>query len=156
REKERSRRGDKERKISLSPRLPVPPSPCLPFSPSVFSGFTFQNHDREIVNGAGFADESGEGFIDAVAQSRGGAPAVLLNDFDQPPPRDLLPLFGEALGHAAEKNHHHAPRFFFDPASAVITERRDTDRKTADVESCHFARSPHQQRRIVPAVDVCQ
>src|SRR5262249_39306630 len=81
---------------------------------SVFSGFTFQNHDCEIVNRAGFADESGEGFINAVAQSRGGAPAVLLNNFDQTRLAELFALFVETFGHPVGINDHDVTRFDFD------------------------------------------
>src|SRR5262249_30798068 len=117
---------------------------------------TFQNHDGEIVNGAGFADESGEGFINAVAQSRGGAPAVLLNNFDQTRLAELFALFVEAFSHAVGIDDHHVTRFDFDPAFAVITEGCNADWKTADVKWSHFARSPHQQWRVVSAVDVRQ
>src|SRR5215510_13241375 len=97
-------------------------------------GFAFQNHDCQIVNGGSAAHEFGEGFIDAVAQTGGGATAVLLNDFDQARFAEFFLLFIEALGHPVGIYDHDVARFDFDPALAVVAELRDADRKTADVE----------------------
>ena len=50
---------------------------------SILPGLAFQDDDREIVNGAGFADEFCKGFVNPVANSRGCASTIFLNDFDQ-------------------------------------------------------------------------
>jgi hypothetical protein len=44
---------------------------------------SLEDHQRQIINGCGLADESGEGFVNAVADAGGGTFAVTLHDFDQ-------------------------------------------------------------------------
>src|SRR5262245_46911822 len=132
------------------------PAPLHPGAPLIFPGRTFQNHDRQVVDGAGAAYEFREPLIDAVADARGGAAAVLLNDFDQARLAELFALFVQALGDAVGIDDHDVARLDFDPAFAVIAERGDADREAADVEPRHLSRSPRQERRIVSAVDVGQ
>src|SRR5262245_22329469 len=76
------------------------PSPLHPFTLSIFPGRTFQNHDRQIVDGAGAAYEFRERLIYAVADARDGAAAILLNNFNQARLPELFALFVQALGDA--------------------------------------------------------
>src|SRR5262245_43914599 len=110
--------------------LPHSPFPT-PLSTQSF-GRTFQNHDRQVVDGAGSAYEFRERLIDAVADARGGAAAVLLNDFDQARLAEFFALFVQALGDAVGIDDHDVARLDFDPAFAVIAELREASREAGD------------------------
>src|SRR2546428_1935 len=87
-------------------------------SSSVFKAIAFDDHERQIVHRFGFADEAGEGFINPVAQTGGGASAILLHDFDQEGFAELFVLFVDAFGHTIRVDHQHIAGFKLHPPLA--------------------------------------
>src|SRR5690348_5745685 len=99
----------------------------------VSNALAFDDDQRQVVHGLGFADEFGQCLVNPVTQAGSRAATIPLNDLDQTGLAELLTLLVLAFSHAVGINDHHVARFQLHPAFAVITKLRDADRETANV-----------------------
>src|SRR3569832_1347687 len=91
------------------------------------NALVFDDDQRQVVHGLGFADEFGQCLINSVTQAGSRAATIPLNDLNQTGLAELLTLLVLAFSHAVRINDHHVARLQLYPAFAVIAKLRDAD-----------------------------